>query len=209
MPTIANTTNHIDLTWLDRRHGLVMEYIARASQTWKRLAAAKGENPSHQLWLWANTTRAMRNDIWNICTDLLLMAPCPPNALNRNTPTHALRPHQSADVFALYIGYINALTQDKLDNEQLVTIVRQWSNGNALNFEHLRLDEVIDTLKRGTDVVYVANYLCGCNAYRRRRKDDVIPNRLVEDFEKYGGLEMVDAINAGIPLNDIIGGVRR
>lgn len=209
MPTIfANTTNYIDPTWLNMRYHMIMERIAEKAQTWTRLAADTGGDD--QLRWWAHITRVMRSDVGNICLELLRLVPSSPSVVKNYTCyyTPLAYSNRSADVFASYIGYMSALTQGKLDYELLVTLTRQWENGNVLNFERLRLDEIVDTLKRGADVAYLVTCLCGMNAYRRRSKDDVIPHRLVEDFEKYGGLSMVDAINSGVPLNDIVGGVR-
>lgn len=208
MPTIANTTNYVEPVWLNARHHMIMERLAKNAQTWIRLAADTGNDD--QLRWWAHITQTMRIDVGNICLDLLRLVPSSPSVVKNYTAYYTpwRISNRSTDVFASYIGYMGALTQGKLDDELLVTITRQWENGNVLNFDRLRLDEVADTLKRGADVAYLVTHLCGMNAYRRRSKDDVIPHRLVEDFEEYGGLDMVDAINNGIPLNDIVGGVR-
>lgn len=128
----------------------------------------------------------------------MIAAPCAPNGqLWRRRSLSAITP---------YILYLEALTQGMYNGDVLKQFLNLSVATQNIIDGKFEVNAIRDTLIYGDHIVSIAKHVVGQlgRKYKRNKKDDIIPARLVSDFADNGGLEMIAALNDGLAFEDIL-----
>ena len=175
-----------------RRASLIKQDVLRFATEWKRFHEPNTDLASYPIGYVVGEIQPAVID----CCDKLM----------RIVPPQGYEVYPRRRTLEAYAEYLAELTQGKYNPTPLLTIDKFSYYG--VESPNLNINELTEALSKATDIATIVIYVTESNGktYRRQKRTDVIPKKLIADFNKNGGMEMVETLYDGFSVEDIIGG---